>query len=405
MGSPCLIKMNRLTSEILNQQKTADDKMMCKHFGKCGGCLWQGVPYDEQLDRKEKVLIEGLRPFLGDMPVKHVIPAQMPWRYRNKMEFVFGMENGHKILGLHRRGSFRHIVNLDDCLLASETVNNIRNFVRDYFDKTSLDVYNTIRHEGFLRYLIIRDGKNTGEILVILVTYSDAQWDTDKFTSELTGRFPEIRGVLWAINSKISDTARAEKIIPLYGTLYFHDKIEKYTFRISAYSFFQPNTAMVPRLVELITDELFSESAPFTLDLYSGIGTLTMFLAERVPAVAGIEVENSAVEDARHNAQENGIQNCLFYCTDVREIDKILSGRREEMVAVIDPSRSGIGKKTIRNILKVYPRRMVYVSCNWKALLEDLRLLTGAYRIESVSMLDMFPQTPHMECAVTLGSK
>jgi 23S rRNA (uracil-5-)-methyltransferase RumA len=397
--------MSKSISEVLNQQETADNKPVCPHFGECGGCLWQDIPYSEQLDRKEKVLSEGLRPFLGDMSIKRTVPAVTPWRYRNKMEFVFGVENGHKILGLHKRGSFRHIVNLDDCLLASGAVNSVRNFVRDYFDRTSLDVYNTIKHEGFLRYLIIREGKNTGEILVILVTYSDTGWDADKFTSELTGRFPEICGVLWAINSKISDTARAEKIIPLYGTTYFHDKIEKYTFRISPYSFFQPNTAMVPRLVQLVTNELFSESVPFTLDLYSGIGTLSMFLAERAPAVAGLEIENSAVEDARHNAQENGIQNCLFYCADVREIDKILSGRREEMVAVIDPSRSGIGKKTIRNILKVYPRRMVYVSCNWKALLEDLRWLTGAYRIESVSMLDMFPQTPHMECALVLRSK
>jgi len=397
--------MSTLTSKILNQQKTVDNKPMCKHFGKCGGCLWQDIPYSEQLDRKKKVLSEGLRQFLGDIPIKHTVPAQTPWRYRNKMEFVFGVENGHKILGFHKRGSFRHIVNIDDCLLASEPVNNIRNFVRDYFDNTSLDVYNTIKHEGFLRYLIIREGKNTGEILVTLVTYSEKQWDADKFASELTGRFPEIRGVLWAINSRISDTARAEKIIPLYGTTYFYDKIEKYIFRVSAYSFFQPNTAMAPHLAQLIADELFSESAPFTLDLYSGIGMLSMFLAERAPAVAGLEIENSAVEDARHNAQENGIQNCLFYCADVREIDKILSGRREEMVAVIDPSRSGIGKKTIRNILKIYPRRMVYVSCNWKALVEDLRWLVGAYRIESVSMLDMFPQTPHMECVLVLSSK
>jgi len=397
--------MSTLTSEVLNQQEAADNKPMCKHFGKCGGCLWQGVPYSEQLDRKEKVLSEGLRPFLGDMSIRRTVPAVTPWRYRNKMEFTFGVENGHKALGLHRRGSFQHIVNLDDCLLASETVNNVRNFVRDYFDNTSLDVYNTIKHEGFLRYLIIREGKNTREILVTLVTYSDTEWDTDKFTCELTARFPDVCGILWAINNKISDTARAEKIIPLYGASYFHDKIEKYTFRISAYSFFQPNTAMVPHLVQLVTNELFSESAPFTLDLYSGIGTLSMFLAESAPAVAGLEIENNAVEDARHNAQENGMQNCLFYCADVREIDKILSGRREEMVAVIDPSRSGIGKKTIRNILRVYPRRMVYVSCNWKALLEDLRWLTDAYRIESVGMLDMFPQTPHMECALALGSK
>jgi 23S rRNA (uracil1939-C5)-methyltransferase len=397
----------------------------CKHFGVCGGCRWQDLAYSAQLRFKRQLVVDAFERIGGfpDPPVRDVVGCEDPYFYRNKMEFTFSnyrwlteeeMLGEHSVqmevaLGLHVPLRFDKVLNVEECWLESELSAAICNTVREICRIWDLSVYSTHTHEGYLRHLVVREGKRTGEIMVNLVTTDDVPDVMEKMTALLVKHFPSITTVVNNITDRRSMVAFGDREKVYHGPGFITERLGPYTFRISANSFFQTNTAQAEKLYTIARD--FVRPGPDTVvyDLYSGTGTIAIFLSEEVQRVIGIEEVGSAVQDAERNAAANAITNCYFLQGELK--DRLtkdsawLSEHPAPTVIVTDPPRSGMHPKVIRQILKLSPERVVYVSCNPTTQARDSTLLAGGgYRLVEIQPVDMFPHTDHIE-AVALFSK
>ena len=406
------IEIKRL--EIIEKANNEIDPK-CEYFNLCGGCTYQNLSYSDQLELKvsqvQKLLENNIK---SKYVLEKTVESPTEFEYRNKMEFTFGNseKDGPLTLGLHKKGSFFDIINVNECLLMDEDFRKILDFSVKYFEEKGLPFYHKVSHEGYLRYLVIRKGDKTKELLVNLITSSQLTFDTSEWLESILGLklSSKIAGVLHTLNDNISDTVNSEEETILYGSRDINEKIFDLNFRISPYSFFQTNSLGVEKLYEKVL-EYVNQSNPenkVVFDLFSGTGTIGQVVSKMTNAskVYGIEIVEEAVNKANENTRLNGLNNCEFIAGDVfAKLDEFDKQGIEPDIIILDPPRAGVREKAITKILKYNVKNIVYVSCNPKSLVQDLRLLEmNGYVAEKVCCVDMFPQTPHVE-AVALMSR
>jgi len=390
----------------------------CPYFGYCGGCQWQHVAYERQLIYKRDHVQECLDHIGGlkDVPVHPAIPSGKIFGYRNKMEFTFsdrrwylpdqmelGRQEGEFALGLHVTGAFQKVVDTEACLLQPETGNQIMEVVRRYARGSGIPVYGLKSHRGFWRYLMIRHSDAWDEWMVNIVTSEERQDVIRPLAKLLVERFERIATVVNNINGRGASIAVGERESVLWGDGWIRDRIGPFDFRISANSFFQTNSRGAERLYQTVVRYADLSGSETVLDLYSGTGTIPLFLADKVRSVTGIEISESATADAALNAQANGIDNCRFICGDIRE--KLREIDEAPDVLIIDPPRAGMHPDVLSQVMSLSPTRIVYVSCNPATLARDLAAMTDSYDLLEVQPVDMFPHTYHIEAVARLGLK
>ena len=385
------------------------DMEICRDSGLCGGCAYQGVPYEEQLANKAGE-VRGLleRKDIDCGALLDIEPAPDRYRYRNKMEYTFGdMEkDGPMTLGMHRKKHFMYIVTVDQCQLVHEDFNVILRAVLDFVTERGYSHYHKRTHKGLMRHLIIRRGVRTGELLVNVVTSSEEGFDQDAFVSMILGLPLENRvvGVLRTINDRLADAVYCDELRILYGRDYYMEEILGLKFKVSAFSFFQTNVEAVEKLysygLSLLDD--FADKTVF--DLYCGTGTITQTLARKAKKAVGIELVEEAVEAARANAALNGLDNCRFIAGDVFQALKTVGEKPD--VIVVDPPRVGMSPEALDKIISYGVDQIVYISCNPKSLVNNLYYMQHyGYRVESVKPFDNFPGTKHCEAVSLLSRK
>ena len=400
---------------------------VCPHFGVCGGCAYQTLPYDKQLELKKGQVRKLLTPVfakqalldgeaeLTDEYVNHIFegikgsPVQSA--YRNKMEFSFGDEvkDGPLSLGMHKRGSFYDIVSVRECQLVDEDYRKILSTTLDYFTQKGTSYYHRMRHEGYLRHLLVRKAQKTGEILIALITTTQEEQDLQPYVDALLA-LPlqgKITGVLHTKNDSVADVVQSDETVLLYGQDYFYEELLGLKFKISQFSFFQTNSLGAEVLYETareflgdISDDGRNDKTVF--DLYSGTGTIAQLLAPVAGRVIGVEIVEEAVKAARENAKLNNLNNCEFIAGDVL---KVIGDIKEKPdFIVLDPPRDGIHPKALQHIIDYQVDRIVYISCKPTSLARDLDIMIEqGYRMERVVAIDQFPGTVHVETVCLLS--
>ncbi len=408
------IKKNYVDGDLVNVIEASGDRIQprCKHFDICGGCKWQMLPYELQIKHKEEQVIETLEHtggFKGARElVRPIIGCAEPWFYRNKMEFSFGnssKDDTEVRLGLHPAGKRIDIFDVEECFLGSETVSDILNRVRGFVREHNLSFYNHIQNEGLLSSLYVREGKNTGEIMINLVTCT-SDFKPQKEFVELLSDIPEVVSIYWTIIKRKRGTPTRHVEHLLYGKHSIVEELKRpdgtsLKFKISPQAFFQPNTKQAEILYAqaLEAAELTEEDVLF--DLYCGTGTIGLFCANKAKQIYGLEINESAIKNAKQNAMLNGVENSWFKAGDVDR--SMLEIPSSPDVVIVDPPRSGLGEKVVRKVADFEPKRIVYVSCNPASLSRDLAIFEElGYKLEYVQPIDMFPHTYHVENVVRL---
>jgi 23S rRNA (uracil1939-C5)-methyltransferase len=363
----------------------------CKHEGEpCPGAPWQGLPYERQLQEKASQVDEALRRLggLDGFELEPIVPAVEQWRYRNKLEYSFGEHDGKLVLGFHRRGSWRDVIDAEDCQLASVANNEARNEIRDWARGEGIPAHDGRDQSGVLRNLVVREGRRTGQVQTRLVT------SPASFTKPPVDLHTVVEG-------PSGGTAGPTGVL---GREFLTEELGGHSFRISPAAFFQTNTEMAERLCELAGDAAGLRGTERVFDLYCGIGTIGISLAKRAGEVWGVETVPQAISDAEHNAKANGIGNARFIGENVRlGVRPLLEQAGKPDVVIVDPPRAGLSKKIVRRVIECGAARIVYISCNPTTLAPNAAQLTEAgYRLRQVTPVDMFPHTPHVECVAVL---
>jgi 23S rRNA (uracil1939-C5)-methyltransferase len=360
------------------------------------GAPWQVLPYERQLEVKAEQVREALERIgrLEGFELEPIVPAVERWRYRNKLEFSFGTgEDGELVCGFHAPGRWDRIVPMDDCLLASERVNAVRDQVLAWCRAAGLPAWDRREQRGFLRNLVVREGRRTGELQVRLVTSAGAL-DTDSLVGAVT-----CDGLFWTQQEQLGETATGGETVLLSGTPQLREQLGGLDFLISPEAFFQTNTEMAEQLYAVAAEFAQLRGHERVFDLYCGIGTIGLTLAARAREVVGVEIVEPAVADAIENARVNELVNARFFAGDIRLAMRDLveqEGRPD--VAVVDPPRAGLSQKVVRRIVEAQPSRIVYISCNPTTLAPNAaQMVEAGYRLVKVRPVDMFPQTPHIE--------
>ena len=383
----------------------------CPHFGLCGGCTYISLPYEEQLAVKEgqvKRLLDSVLNRQQEPWIFEGIKASpVQFGYRNKMEFSFGDEvkDGPLSLGMHKRGSFYDIVTVTDCQIVDADYRAILTYTRDYFAKEGLPFYHRLRHEGFLRHLLVRKAARTGEILVALVTTSQIapelqSWVDGLLALSLEGKFV---GILHIINDSVADVVKSDETRILYGQDYFYEELLGLKFKISTFSFFQTNSLSAEVLYETAREYVgdLNGADKVVYDLYSGTGTIAQLMAPVAKKVIGVEIVEEAVEAAKKNAELNGLHNCEFIAGDVLKVLDTIE-EKPDMI-ILDPPRDGIHPKALGKIIGYGIERMVYISCKPTSLVRDLEtFLDSGYVVEKAVAVDQFPWTTGIETVAIL---
>ncbi|MCI8517652.1 MAG: 23S rRNA (uracil(1939)-C(5))-methyltransferase RlmD [Hungatella sp.] len=384
----------------------------CPHAGTCGGCLMQTIPYEAQLTIKTEQIKTLLSPLSLTPAFEGIKPSPQSEGYRNKMEFSFGDEekDGPLALGLHRRGSFHDIVNTDHCRIVHPDFTQILTATRAYFKSNSVPFYKKIKHEGYLRHLLVRRAAKTKEILVALVTTSQTEGISPE-TALLSGWADQLRslplegtyaGILHIRNDSLADVVKSDATTVLYGREFFYEDLLGLRFEITPFSFFQTNSLGAEVLYETVREYIGDTKGKVIFDLYSGTGTIAQVLAPVAEKVTGVEIVEEAVEAARENAARNGLKNCTFIAGDVLKVVGDLKDKPD--LIVLDPPRDGIHPKALEKIIGFGTDRMIYVSCKPTSLVRDLEVLRArGYEAERICCVDMFPSTANIETVCLLS--
>jgi 23S rRNA (uracil1939-C5)-methyltransferase len=400
------VKARHADADLIEIESPSGDRAAppCPYFGPCGGCAWQHVTYAAQVAAKEQIVREILAHLAGlrDLEILPILPMADPWRYRNKMEFTF---HPAALLGLHRRGAFDKLVAIDACLVQPDAANVILRLVRDWAAASGLSLYDPRARAGLLRQVIIRVAASTGEIMVGLITTAPEVPGARAMADLLLAALPGIAGILHGVNPGLSDGLPLTAVSLLAGRPYIVEEVAGIRFRIGLETFFQTNTAQAGRLVEVVETLADLTGGETVYDLYCGVGTFSLPLARRARRVHGVEITSAAVEAARENSAWNGISNVEFVAGDVRrELPDLVRRAGRPDVLVLDPPRSGAGRRVMQKVIAAGPARIVYVSCNPTTLAADLsELVRAGYAARLVQPLDLFPQTYHVECVVLLS--
>ena len=390
----------------LVERSTARVEAPCRHFGTCGGCRFQDLAYESQIGEKERQVRDALVRIgrFEDPPLEPIVPAASQFGYRNKLEYSFTETEDGVDLGFHRAGRWDEVIGIEECLLTTDLGNAIRLAVREWAREERLEPYDQRTGSGYLRHLVVREGRNTGQALVVLVTAPGERFETG-YLVDVLRRFPEVRSVHWAIN----DTPAEQTNLPtrlLWGDDAIEEQLLGLRFRIRPSAFLQTNTEMAEQLYELAREYAGLTGVENVYDLYCGTGTIGLALAADARAVWGLEISEEAVACAIENAELNGIENARFYAGNVGQT---VEERREEAgaadVVVVDPPRAGLAGKALRRTGSLGARRIVYVSCNPTTLASDLQVLRDeyGYELERCRPVDMFPHTPHVESVSALS--
>ena len=411
-------RMKGRLQRILEPSSFENADQVCPHFGICGGCFMQTVPYDKQLELKEQMIRRMFVPVMGeekfDSVYEGIKASPLSREYRNKMEFSFGNEvkDGPLRLGMHKRGSFYDIVEVTDCQICDETFRGILSTTVDFFRKKELDFFHKMAHTGYLRHLLVREGQMEGQYLVDLVTSTqiDAAYEKellDEWVSLLTEKYSDGRivGILHTRNDSQSDAVIDEGTDILYGQNYFYESLLGLKFKVTPFSFFQTNSKGAEVLYSEARDYILSDGEKLgeVFDLYSGTGTIAQVLSPSCVHVTGVEIVEEAVEAAKENAALNGLTNCDFIAGDVF---KVLEGleTKPDMI-VLDPPRDGVAPKALKKIISYGVDKMIYIACKPSSLARDIPTLEEAgYKVVRMGLVDMFPSTANVE-AVCLLSK
>ena len=399
--------------EIIEKSPMEDVEPNCPHFGDCGGCSYQTMSYENQLKLKED-MVKGIldNAIKGDYQFEGILGSPVQWGYRNKMEFSFGdqFKDGPLALGMHKKNSFHDIVTVDNCKIVDRDYNIILRCVLDYCAKKELPFYHKLRHEGYVRHLLVRRTTKTKELLVALVTTSDAEMEKK---ADLMSLVEEIKaldlsaklcGVIHIINDGLADVVQSDETRVLYGNEYVYEELLGLKFKISVFSFFQTNSLGAEVLYSKARDYIGETKDKLIFDLYSGTGTIAQILAPVAKKVVGVEIIEEAVEAAKVNASLNNLDNCTFIAGDVLKVIDELHDKPD--LIVLDPPRDGINPKTLQKIINFGVDRMVYISCKPTSLARDLEMLQEqGYKVVKAAAIDQFPNTNHVETVVLLSHK
>lgn len=402
--SGCVVRL----LDVLEKSPLEDAKPVCPHFGICGGCFYQTVSYENQLKIKEGMVRDLLKDHVNDDIWEEIKASPKVHGYRNKMEFSFGDEvkDGPLALGMHKKNTFHDIVNITDCQIVDNDYNLIVKCALNIAQQMELPFYHKMRHEGYFRHLVVRRAESSGDILVNIVTTSQAEADLTKLRAALL-ELPlsgKIIGILHTTNDSLADVVQADKIDILYGQDYFYEEILGLKFKISPFSFFQTNTLGAEVLYKTARDFVGETKDKVIFDLYSGTGTIAQMLAPVAKKVVGVEIVEEAVEAAKVNAELNGLDNCEFIAGDVLKVVDELEDKPDFIV--LDPPRDGIHPKAIQKIIDFGVEQMVYISCKPTSLARDLEVFEAAgYKVKRATAVDQFPNTVHVETVVMLSHK
>lgn len=414
-------KKNFAQGRVIQFRKYAEErvKSFCTHFGTCGGCKWQMMPYykqlefkqrqvQDQLERIAKVQIPALRPILGALDTQF---------YRNKLEFTFSNKRWltdeeanseteftqTNALGFHIPGRFDKVLDISKCWLQNDISNQIRNEVRSYCLENNYTFFDLKNQNGLMRNLIIRTS-STGDIMTIVVFYDHQTDKIESLLTHLSQRFPQITSLLYIVNQKANDTITDQQVQVWKGEDHIYEEMEGLKFKIGAKSFYQTNSVQAYNLYKITRN--FAQISPkdIVYDLYTGTGTIANFVAHKAHKVVGIEYVPEAIEDAKINAKINGIENIQFYAGDMKDIlnETFIEQHGRPNVIITDPPRAGMHDDVIKTILFAQPERIVYVSCNPATQARDISLLDEQYQVEQIQPVDMFPHTHHVENVILL---
>ena len=411
--------------EVLEKSPLELAEPGCKHFGECGGCTYQSLPYEEQLKMKsaqvEKLIADVLDPNNTEYEFLGIKPSPQTAAYRNKMEFSFGDEfkDGPLALGMHKRGSFYDIVTVPECQIVDEDFRTVLTITLQFFREKNCSFYHKLRHTGYLRHLLVRKAVKTGEILVDVVTTTQldpqisseeallAEWKEALLQASYKGK---MTGILHTKNDSVADTVTNEGTEVLWGQDFFYEELLGLRFKITPFSFFQTNSLGAEVLYstardfigDALTDTDIAENGKVVFDLYSGTGTIAQMLSPVAKKVIGVEIIEEAVEAAKENAKLNDLHNCDFIAGDVLKVIDTIEEKPDYIV--LDPPRDGIHPKALEKIIHYGVPQMVYISCKPTSLARDLEILQArGYEVKKVCCVDMFPNTVHVETVCLLS--
>ena len=398
-----------LATEVLRPSAQRVDAP-CAHYPACGGCRFQDLAYDVQVAAKEAQVGDALRRIggfapseQGGLPLEPIVPAASPFHYRNKMEYSFTQTPSGPALGFHKAGRWDEVLEVERCWLTTDLGNAIRNAVRDWAREEGLEAYDQEEQTGYLRHLVVREGRNTGQALVLLVTAKGERFDAD-YLVEVLRRFPEVRSIHWAVNDSPSEVTNLPSKL-LWGEDAIEEELLGLRFRVRPNAFLQTNTEMAERLYELAIEYAGLTGSETVYDLYCGTGTIGLALARNALSVWGVEISEEAVACALENADLNGISNAAFFAGNVgQSIEELAERAGPPDVVVVDPPRAGLAGKALKRTGALGARRIVYVSCNPTTLASDLKVLRDeyGYELRRARPVDMFPHTPHVETVALL---
>lgn len=413
--------------EVLKRSPLESEEQVCKHFGLCGGCLYQSIPYEKQLEIKAEQVRNLMKPVFErhgqELVFDGVVPSPVSCGYRNKMEYTFGDEvkDGDLALGMHKRGSFHDIVTVEDCRIADQDFAAILKAVLAFFQTRQIPYYHRMRHTGYLRHLLVRKTAMTEEIMVDLVTssaYGAVESDDvvmqeteaemlEKFTEMLCGLSlkGKLTSVLHTYNDSLADVVQNDRTDLLYGRDYIVENLLGLQFKITPFSFFQTNSKGAEVLYSIARDYIGETKGCRVFDLYSGTGTIAQILAPAAGSVIGVEIVEEAVEAAKENAARNGLDNCTFLAGDVLKVLDTIEEKPD--LLVLDPPRDGIHPKALPKIVdSIRVKRLIYISCKPTSLARDLEIFfSHGYEVKKMCSIDMFPSTGNVETICQLVLK
>lgn len=385
----------------------------CKYFGICGGCKQQDMDYTQQIAYKQEQVEDIFKHDggLSDFKIENILPSENIFYYRNKMEFSFSevqwltvisdenLSNKGFFVGLHVPNNFEKILDLDECFLQSELSSHILNYSREFFKKRHPSIYNTKIHSGYLRNLIIRQAQKTKDVMLNLVTFEENELLMKEFAAAVTSKFSEITTVVNNISKKKASIAVGDYEIVYHGSGYIYDRIGNYKFRISANSFFQTNTIQAEKLYNTALEFADLNGNEIIYDLYSGAGTIAIYVSEFAKEVYGFESVESSIYDAKENLDINKIENVSFVQADLyKSFLAFTNVLPKPDVIILDPPRGGMHSVTVKDVLELSPEKIVYVSCNPSTQVRDIKMFVeGGYKLIKIRPVDMFPHTYHIE--------
>ncbi|MCB0636431.1 MAG: 23S rRNA (uracil(1939)-C(5))-methyltransferase RlmD [Lewinella sp.] len=406
----------------LHQPSPDRTEPFCAHFGVCGGCKWQNLSYEGQLRHKEQVVHDAFRR-IGQIPVEQYEPilgGPATRYYRNKLEFGCanrrwlteeelqdeGISNSQDVIGFHRPGAYDKIIQIDECFLQGDPSNALRNGIRAIAREQGLPFFDMREHHGLLRQLVVRTS-TLGEVMLIIAFYQDDQQRIRPFLDAVLAAFPQITTLYYVINHKVNEFLLDLDMQLYHGPGYIQEQLGHIRYRIGPKSFFQTNTEQAVRLYETTAEFAGLQGTENVYDLYTGIGSIALFLAGRARQVVGIEEIPAAIEDAKVNAALNGIDNVQFYAGDVKDMlsDEFAQRHGLPDVLITDPPRAGMHPKVVQYLLNLGAPRIVYVSCNPATQARDLQGLGEQYAVRRVRPVDMFPHTSHVENVALLEKR